>query len=227
MKQPWWKKGLSYFTDIHLESVDSEVNSDLHVCLSKGRYQLCVDNAIYSFADKYDNFWDVFQKINMRQFEGKDVLILGFGLGSIPYMMEKLGVNARYVGIEYDEQVTYLFEKYMRSHIQSNIEIISADAYMFMELNSRKFDLIAMDVFVEDLIPDQFLTEAFMVDLKRSINDGGLLIWNHLYHFEKDRKQADFFFAKKFKKIFNQASFIQTSGNKMMFNKNIVPSQGN
>ncbi|GLR19137.1 spermidine synthase [Portibacter lacus] len=227
MKQPWWKRGLSYFTDVHIESVDSEVNEGLHVCLSKGRYQLCVENAIYSFADKYDNFWDTFQKMDLTQFENKDVLILGFGLGSIPYMFEKMGVNARFTGIEYDEEVTYLYQKYMGDLIHSNIELVSADAYLFMELNSRKYDMIAMDVFVEDLIPEEFLTEAFMVELKRSLTDDGVLIWNHLYHYEKDRKKADFFFEKKFKKIFKEGSFLQTSGNKMMFNKNIVPSQRN
>lgn len=225
MKQAWWKVGLSYFSDVHIESVDSQVNPELYVCLSKGRYQLCVKNAIYSFADKYDNYWDTFQLLNLQEFEGKEILILGFGLGSIPYMFEKLGVKARFTGVEYDELVTYLFNKYVADDITSPVELITADAKIFMELNDRKYDMIAMDVFVEDVIPDYFLGTAFMDQLKHALNEDGLLIWNHLYHFEKDRKQADFFFEKKFKAIFKKGSFLQTKGNKMMLNKNIVPSQ--
>jgi len=225
MKQPWWKKGLSYFTDVHIESVDSEVNPDLYVCLSKGRYQLCVENAIYSFEDKYDNYWDTFQQLDLTSFQDKEILVLGFGLGSIPVMFEKMGVTARFTGVEYDELVSYLYNKYIADEIASPLELITADARIFMELNERKFDMIAMDVFVEDIIPDHFLGEAFMNQLSAGLKENGLLIWNHLYHFEKDRKQADVFFNTKFKEIFENATFLQTRGNKMMLNKNIVPSQ--
>lgn len=224
MKQPWWKSTLSYLKDVHIESVDSAVNPDLYVCYSKGRYQLCVENAIYSFADKYDNFWDTFQQMEVSKFQGKDILILGFGLGSIPYMLEKMGVTAHFVGVEYDEMVGYLFNKYVADEIVSSLELITADARIFMELNERKYDLIAMDVFVEDLIPDFFLGQTFIEQLRDSLADDGLLIWNHLYHYEKDRKQADRFFENKFKNVFKNGAFIQTKGNKMMLNKKIVPS---
>ncbi|WP_235296652.1 spermidine synthase [Portibacter marinus] len=225
MKQPWWKRMLSHFSDIHIESVDSSVNPELYVCLSKGRYQLCVKNAIYSFEDKYDNFWDTFAMLDLGDFIGKDILILGFGLGSIPKMLEMKGLKAHFTGVEYDEQIIYLFHKYMADKIEAPLEIIQADAEIFMKLNERKYDMIAMDVFVEDLIPNQFLQPAFLTDLKNGLSDNGLLIWNHLYHYEKDRKAADNFFEDTFQKIFTNASFIQTSGNKMLLNKKIVPSQ--
>jgi spermidine synthase len=225
MKQPWWTSALSYLRDVHLESVDSAVNPDLYVCYSRGRYQLCVENAIYSFADKYDNFWDTFEQLDVTELQDKNILILGFGLGSIPFMLEKMGVTAHFTGVEYDEMVTYLFNKYVADDIESPLEIVTADARIFMELNERKYDMIAMDVFVEDLIPDFFLDEYFIEQLRDSLTENGILIWNHLYHFEKDRKQADHFFEKKFKKVFKNGGFIQTKGNKMMLNKNIVPSQ--
>jgi len=225
MKQSWWKKTISHFTDLHIESVDSPINPGLYVCLSKGRYQLCVKNAIYSFEDKYDNFWDTFEEIDLRTLDGKEILILGFGMGSIPLMLERKGVKAKFTGVEYDEQVIYLFNKYLADEIASPITIIQADAKIFMEVNEQKFDLIAMDVFVEDQIPTHFLSVKFLKQLKDGLKTKGLLIWNHLYHYEKDRNAVNHFYETTFKKIFRNASFIQTSGNKMLLNKKIVPSQ--
>ncbi|MBL0101907.1 MAG: hypothetical protein IPP49_19210 [Saprospiraceae bacterium] len=54
------QKWLSYFTEIHIESVTSDYNEELEVLLNNGRYQLCTPNAVYSYADKYSNFGDSF-----------------------------------------------------------------------------------------------------------------------------------------------------------------------
>jgi spermidine synthase len=225
MKQAWWKSTWSHITDIHIESIESEKNKNLEVYLSKGRYQLCVKDAIYSFGDKYDNYWDTFDQMDVGKFQDKEILILGFGMGSIPFMLQKKGISAQYTGIEYDETVTYLYNKYVGDEIESPTEIITADAHQFMLLNNRKFDLIAMDVFVEDVIPIKFLETEFVERLKASLSEDGLLIWNFLYHFEKDRNFVDNFFNETFGKIFGNGSFVQTRGNKMLLNKKIVNSQ--
>ncbi|HAI57462.1 MAG TPA: hypothetical protein DCM04_05945, partial [Saprospirales bacterium] len=60
MKTPKWKYLLSYLMEVHLESSSSEHNEYLHVSLNKGRLQLSTANAIYSYADKYENFYNIF-----------------------------------------------------------------------------------------------------------------------------------------------------------------------
>ena len=52
MKQPLWKRLVSYLFEIHVESTSSEFNPHLYVSLYKGRYQLSTANAIYSFDKK-------------------------------------------------------------------------------------------------------------------------------------------------------------------------------
>lgn len=225
MKQPWWKVALSHFSDVHIESGDSELNPELYVCLSKGRYQLCVKDAIYSFGDKYDNYWDTFAKLNLDEYRNKNILILGFGLGSIPYMLEKKQkFIANFTCVEYDEEVIYLFNKYLADEIESPMEFHIADAKVFMELNQRKFDMIAMDVFNEDDIPEQFLQVDFVQNLRNALTEDGLLIWNHLYLYDADKEKADEFFDNNFSLVFEEPAFIRTRGNKMMLNKKIVNS---
>ena len=89
MRQPTWKIWLSYFTEIVLERGSSDPNEDLQLGLKKGRYCLSTPNAIYSFGDLYDNFSKSFQQLDIVEKNIKDVLVLGFGLGSIPFMLEK------------------------------------------------------------------------------------------------------------------------------------------
>ena len=106
MKQPLWKRLVSYFFEIHIESTSSEFNPHLYVSLYKGRYQLSTANAIYSFEDLYDNFSEAFEEIDLDRLAIQNVLILGFGLGSIPILLEQhFNKEYHYTGIEIDEIV--------------------------------------------------------------------------------------------------------------------------
>ncbi len=75
MKQPFWKSLLSYIWEIPIESCASALNPDLHVSLKRGRYQLFTENAIYSYADLYDNFVKGFRQIDLSRLPNEDVLI--------------------------------------------------------------------------------------------------------------------------------------------------------
>ncbi|MGB1120856.1 MAG: hypothetical protein ACPG3Z_02595, partial [Saprospiraceae bacterium] len=88
MKQPFWKKILSYVYEFHVESIAGDINDTLHVSYTQGRYQLSTQNAIYSFGDLYTNYYQAFEQINLDKYDIQNVLILGFGLGSIPLMLE-------------------------------------------------------------------------------------------------------------------------------------------
>ena len=79
----------SYFTDVLIESASSVFNPNLELYLVDGRYQLCANDAIYSFDDKYANFAEAFDKTKWSDFQVKNALILGLGLASIPYILEK------------------------------------------------------------------------------------------------------------------------------------------
>ncbi|MEL6987810.1 MAG: hypothetical protein AAGK97_08260, partial [Bacteroidota bacterium] len=85
---PKWKKYLSYFIELHIESAPGEINPHLYVSLKNGRLQLSTANAVYSHEELYLNFKQAFDKLKFEKLEGKNVLILGFGLGSIPIIIE-------------------------------------------------------------------------------------------------------------------------------------------
>ncbi|MEM7104188.1 MAG: hypothetical protein AAF502_13705 [Bacteroidota bacterium] len=88
MKQPLWKKLVSYVYEFSVECIEGKFNPYLEVLYSKGRYQLATENAIYSHEDLYTNYFEAFVKIQLNQQSIDNVLILGLGLGSIPVMLE-------------------------------------------------------------------------------------------------------------------------------------------
>ena len=164
MKQPLWKKLLSHVFELHIESTSSEYNPHLYVSLREGRYQLCTANAIYSFEDLYDNFSAAFKQLDLDKISGKNVLLLGFGLASVPIILEKqFHKKYHYTGIEIDEEVIYLANKYAMDELVSSFNLICADAYHFVMQCEEQFDLVIMDVFFDDVIPEQLKVNFFLI----------------------------------------------------------------
>lgn len=216
MHIPAWKRWWSYISDVHLESVESEHSDVLHVYLSKGRLQLCTDKAIYSWADKYENFLEAFKLMDLPK-HGSDVLILGFGMGSIPWMLEhEWNKKYNYTGVELDEEVIYLASKYTLPQLSSEIAIIQADAHYYTLQETRQYDLVCMDIFVDDQIPDVFLSMDFLQGLKECIAPSGQLVFNHLANSDESQAKAEQYFNEVFKPVFPNAKAHQILGNLML-----------
>lgn len=219
MKIPSWKYYLSYFTELHVESAPSEYNPHLYVSLRKGRYQLSTANAIYSYADLYDNFKDAFCKIRLDELKIEKVLLLGFGLGSIPYILEKtFQKDYAYTAVEIDENVLYLASKYVLPELTSGITMIPADASVFVSYCQEKFDLICMDVFLDDVIPEGFETPVFLQQLKDLLNPGGIILFNKLALIQKDIESCESFLPT-FLSTFPNGTHIEVTGNWIFLNR--------
>jgi len=218
LKIPAWKKYLSYFFELHVESAPSEINPHLYVSLRRGRYQLSTANAIYSYADLYDNFTLTFKQLKMPA-RDKEVLILGFGLGSIPYMLEKkFAKKYTYTAVEIDENVLYLANKYVLPELTSAITTIPTDAFAYAHYCHDRYDLICMDVFLDDIVPDNFETEHYLVQLANLLNPNGILLFNKLAANKRDKEQAAEFY-KLFKKVFPKGTYLDVNGNWMLVNE--------
>ncbi len=210
---------MSYLTEFHIEDAPSDLNPALHVCLVNGRYQLCTENAIYSYADLYDNFSGAFAKINLKDRAIKKVLILGFGMASIPIILEKMGLDYTYTAVEIDEQVIYLASKYELPYLRSPVQMICADAAQWVEITEEQFDLIAVDIFLDDVIPDRFTQSYFLENTKNLLRPGGLLLYNRLANTEADLEKTKIFFEDTFKKVFPEGRYLTVGGNWMLVNE--------
>jgi len=220
-RPPKWKQWLSYFVEFHLESAPSDYNPHLYVALRQGRYQLCSENAVYSYGDLYSNFFDAFQTLDIQQLPIRNVLILGLGLGSIPLMLERnFKRNYEYTAVEIDDSVIYLAQKYVLHELESPITCIQADAFHYVQQATETYDLVCMDIFLDDLIPTKFASPTFLKNLQQLIKPNGLLLYNRLSLTPDDREQTLDFYRKHFKEVFPRATYLDVQTNFMLINRN-------
>jgi spermidine synthase len=212
---PRWKHWISYLFPLTMEQTTSEQNPFLTVMLSRGRLQLLSGDAIYSWDDLYKNFLVAFDQLEIDERPIENVLLLGMGLGSIPYMLEKVfHRDYYYTAIEWDETVSELAAKYTLTRMESAVELITADAEMFVEICEDQYDMVIVDIFEDDITPPQFCTEMFLSDCKSLLRPGGLLLFNRLHgDDEAVRSVTERFFVQTFKKVFEEGWYIDTKGN--------------
>lgn len=217
MKLPFWKKWLSYLRPITLETTSSDLNTFLEVQVSNGRLMLCTENAVYSYSDLYDNFRDAFTALHIKTRAIEEVLVLGLGLGSIPEMLEKnFDRSYYYTCIEADEEVIVLADKYVLRDLKSPMDVVYADAADWVWATDERFDMICVDIFVDDSTPSEFRELEFLARCNDLLSESGILIYNCLAFNSTDTQNAQQFYDATFKHAFAQSKILKLRCNWMM-----------
>lgn len=218
-EQPKWKHWLSWLTDVPLEKVQSPLTGSLEVALSKGRLLLSANNAIYSYDDLYYNFSNSFAKLNLSKIpEHGHALVLGFGLGSIPFILEKnFGKQLKYTGIEIDGEVIKLAKRFSLPRLASKVQLLENDALAFAAKERETlYDLICMDVFIDDSVPQAFQERAFLQHLEAILHPDGVLLFNRLSRNEMEELDSHRYFETVFKSVFPNGKHLKIGGNWML-----------
>jgi predicted membrane-bound spermidine synthase len=225
MHLPRWKNWLSYLFPLTLERTGSDKNPELTVVLAQGRLQLLSGNAIYSWDDLYRNFVIALGEIELEKREEADVLLLGLGLGSIPYILEKVyHRDYRYTIVEWDETVAELASRYTLSRLDSPIDVVNGDARVFVEVTDELYDLVIVDIFEDDFTPAPFEEDEFLHACDARLRPGWLLLFNRLHGIKQDKEKTGVFFAETFKRVFPGAWFIDTQGNWILVHRKAAPA---
>jgi len=230
MNIPWYKKALSYVIDLQIESLKTELHPVVDVFLSKGRLLLSSENAVYSYGDLYKVYRKGLKKIKIDWEDVNDILILGFGLGSIPIILDKMQSEGlipaekqfNILAVDLEEMFFQLHKKYKVNTGKAFLEMVTADAGQFMEMNERKFDLIFVDVFEDNMIPDSLLQKAFIDNLASALNENGLILWNHMISDWAVKGQFDGFLEDCFMPVFPDAAYVKINNNNMLMNRDVV-----
>lgn len=204
-----------------MESRTSEHNDELYVVLHRGRIQLCTANAIYSYEERYDNFAEIFTNhIDLEMFRKGEMLLLGLGLGSVPYILDLLKPGFwDIVAVEIDEEVCSLATKYTIPKLQSRLQTIIADAEHFVSVDTAHYDLICVDLFIDDRIPVQFQDVKFLETLSDRLTKDGLIIFNTLAYTESDKNESMSFFKNTFLKVFPKGYLVDAHKNFMLISQ--------
>lgn len=144
-----------------------------------GRLQLGTADAVYSDGDKYRPALNVCNKLGNRLRTVREALVLGGGLCSMPEILARKGAKARCTVVEMDEQVLEWAMEYAANK-KWQVEPICADAAKYMADNSRKYDLIFVDIFKGRRVPDFVYSSTFLQQCKDALNPGGMIAVNYI-----------------------------------------------
>jgi len=139
---------------------------------------------------------------------------LGGGLGSVPYILEKNhGIEAHFTIVEYDLNVIKLFNKYSRPRLKSEVDIVAADAELYMLNLSKNYDLIVVDLFIDDEIPEKFTSQEFLENCKYNLTPGGMLLYNCMTVTQLQKLLCTDYKNLIFNVVFKKNSLIKTKYN--------------
>ncbi|MCB0508810.1 MAG: hypothetical protein KDD21_10980 [Bacteroidetes bacterium] len=211
-------KFASYFFDIPLKKVHSQYSDEVQVSVHLGQYKLSTKNAIYSFGKKYTSFETAIQQIKSKQ-RIQQVLVLGFGLGSVVDLLENHINIKKIVAVDADKIILQLAQRYSQAKLKNKVNYVCDDAIHFIQNNTSVFDLVLVDLFIDDKTPKQFLETSFLNQLKKSVAQNGILIFSKLDD-SQENKNENALFENHFSNIFNESYAIETDGNKLFIWKN-------
>ncbi len=180
----------SYLFGTKLSSYQSLHNGKLELWLIDGKKILNSANANLSYDSLHRVFQQIFHKINIQKKPPAQVLLLGLGGGSVPcILLEELQLNCKITAIEHDPMMIELAIKEFNITRFKTLEIIESDAYEYVMHCNNKFDLIIVDLFLDDYVPLLFCEEEFNTALIKLL-DPGYILFNFI---NKNLAQANQF----------------------------------
>lgn len=207
------KKYLSYIYDFPVEKKQSRFSGQVVVSYHRGQYKLSTEKAVYSFGKNYRSFANAFKAVDILNRNITSVLVLGFGLGSVVDLLDNhSGINS-ITAVDADEVIMELAKKYLFADSKKKVEYVVADAAQYIR-QSRAFDLVLFDVFIEDETPMSFLTEPFLTALKKTVLPGGMLLYSKIES-SYANKIENAGFEKVFSAVCPRSFSINTDGNRV------------
>jgi spermidine synthase len=188
-----WRYLKSFISEVVVEEGRSAISPGLQVWYAFGRKMLNTANVNYSFGRLDRVFRSAFHQLKIGERDIHDVLLLGLGAGNVPAILQEYDPGIRVVALEIDPEVLRLAEAHFGLVQGPKLEVILADAIDYVFGAQKSFDMVVVDLFVDDVVPERACTPAFLGHLPRLLRSGGLLIFNRLAHTEGLLRETEAF----------------------------------
>lgn len=170
------KRLLSYVWPI-TRKVESKINGVLEVTWVNGQKVLDARNANYSYGTLQHILEIGLSKVDLQRVDS--ILLLGLGGGSIvASLLDKYNFGGKIVGVEIDEVVIEIAEREFQIRNTEQLEIVHSDAMDYVLQSKCQFQLVIVDLFIDNAVPEQFYSKTFCDGVRRIISESGYLIFN-------------------------------------------------
>jgi len=175
-----FKQLLSYIIPVKIFQVQSDINKNLEVTWNNGQLVLDSKNTNFSFgslARVMRTGLNQIGKENLKKYQS--ILLLGVGGGSVIHLLRKeLDCKATITGVELDEKILALANRYFELDQFDNLEIVITDAQQFVKTAHAKYDMIVIDIFQDNTMPDFLFTTEFIKNIKTILTIEGTVLFN-------------------------------------------------
>lgn len=151
-----------------------------------------------------DQFIFVYTKMMMGALylnpDPRKILIIGLGGGVLPTALARMFPAARIDIVEIDPAVVKVARQFFGFDPSQQVQMFEEDGRVFVKRagkSGRQYDLIMLDAFDHEYIPEHLLTQEFLFEVKALLTTDGVLAANtfsssRLYHHESTTYQAVF-----------------------------------
>jgi spermidine synthase len=111
----------------------------------------------------------------------KEILIIGLGGGTLPRALSQIAPQARMDIIEIDPAVIKVAKRYFGFEQSERANAIQADGRVYVKRamrEQRRYDMIMLDAFDHEYIPEHLLTREFLQEVKSLLAPNGVLVAN-------------------------------------------------
>ncbi len=147
----------------------------------------------------------------------KKILILGLGGGTLANSLNILVPDAKIDIVEINPSLPKIAQKYFYPNLKNkqNNFIIQDGLKFINESEENKYDIVMIDVFDADYIPEGFLTNEAMQNFKKVTKMGGIIAFNTFVNSDYTEKED-----KLFADNFMQRYQLIQQGNKIIITSN-------
>ncbi|KKS79997.1 MAG: hypothetical protein UV54_C0020G0004 [Candidatus Beckwithbacteria bacterium GW2011_GWA2_43_10] len=198
----------------------SPINGLIEVIMTFNQPRLIIDGIVQS-GGLLRKIWEKAIKI-IKKTDHKinQVLIIGLGCGDCTFQVQKFFPDAQMTGVEIDAKVVEAAECYFNLATVKNLKIAVEEGGKFVEKltlrkNKTKFDLVIIDAYLGKIMPRQFRTKKFFINLTKILTHNGVVVYNHLFFGE--HKQKAKYFIKEMEKVFGRITLARTASNLLIF----------
>ncbi len=110
--------------------------------------------------------------------EPRRMLVVGLGGGTLPMFLRKHYPNATIDVVDIDPEVVDVAKRFFGFREGELVRAHVADGRRFIEQSQQPYDVIFMDAFSSDSIPEHLTTQEFLQAVRRALKPGGVVISN-------------------------------------------------
>lgn len=141
-----------------------------------------------SFGSLHRIWQNTFDHIGLRSEPPGNVLLLGLGAGSVPWILhQELGLAPRIVAVELDPAMDRLARAQFKLDRLPDLQVVIGDATVQVHAITERFDLIVVDLFDDLDLAQGVDTAGFAQALRSRCLGDGLVCFNTVsYHPESE-----------------------------------------